>query len=139
MQEQPDPLEKPRLRGVSHAWAFVLSLFSGAALVALARDTDAALVALVYALSGVYSSEEAKDASEAELEAIEDPAERKRVFEERVARMYEFGKATSVATALEIDGVIDPAETRHWLCRGLATWQPPRRREGKKRPFVDTW
>ncbi|MDG1960010.1 MAG: carboxyl transferase domain-containing protein [Candidatus Binatia bacterium] len=74
-----------------------------------------------------------------ELEAIEDPAERKRVFEERVARMYEFGKATSVATALEIDGVIDPAETRHWLCRGLATWQPPRRREGKKRPFVDTW
>jgi acetyl/propionyl-CoA carboxylase alpha subunit/acetyl-CoA carboxylase carboxyltransferase component len=74
-----------------------------------------------------------------ELEAIDDPAERKRVFEERVAKMYEFGKATSVATALEIDSVIDPAETRHWLCRGLATWQPPRRREGKKRPFVDTW
>jgi hemolysin III len=51
VQEHPDPLEKPRLRGVSHAWAFVLSLFSGAALVALARDTDATLVALVYALS----------------------------------------------------------------------------------------
>ena len=74
-----------------------------------------------------------------ELEAIEDPAERKRVFEERVARMYEYGKATSVATALEIDGVIDPAETRQWLCRGLATWTPARRTSGKKRPFVDTW
>ena len=74
-----------------------------------------------------------------ELEAIEDPAERKRVFEERVARMYEYGKASSVATALEIDGVIDPAETRRWLGRGLATWTPQRRLSGKKRPFVDTW
>ena len=74
-----------------------------------------------------------------ELEAIEDPDERKRVFEERVAKMYEFGKATSVATALEIDGVVDPAETRHWLCRGLASWQPAPRQSGKKRPFVDTW
>jgi acetyl-CoA carboxylase carboxyltransferase component len=74
-----------------------------------------------------------------ELEASEDPAERKRVFEERVARMYEYGKASSVATALEIDGVIDPAETRRWLGRGLATWTPQRRLSGKKRPFVDTW
>ena len=74
-----------------------------------------------------------------ELEAIEDSAERKRVFEERVARMYEYGKASSVATALEIDGVIDPAETRRWVGRGLATWTPQRRLSGKKRPFVDTW
>ena len=74
-----------------------------------------------------------------ELEAIEDPAERKRVFEERVARMYEYGKASNVATAIEIDGVIDPAETRRWLGRGLATWTPQRRLSGKKRPFVDTW
>ncbi|MFP6663320.1 MAG: carboxyl transferase domain-containing protein [Deltaproteobacteria bacterium] len=74
-----------------------------------------------------------------ELEAIEDPAERKRAFEERVAKMYEYGKATSVATALEIDGVIDPAETRHWVRRGLASVPAPAPRQGRKRPFVDTW
>jgi acetyl-CoA carboxylase carboxyltransferase component len=53
--------------------------------------------------------------------------------------MYEYGKATSVATALEIDGVIDPSETRHWVRRGLASVPGPAPRVGRKRPFVDTW
>ena len=51
MSEPTEPSEKPRWRGVSHIWAFFLSLFSGAALVALARDTDARVVALIYGLS----------------------------------------------------------------------------------------
>jgi hemolysin III len=51
VNEETDPIDKPKLRGVSHSWAFFLSLVSGAALVALARDGDAARVALVYALS----------------------------------------------------------------------------------------
>lgn len=72
-----------------------------------------------------------------ELEAIEDPAERKRAFEERVARAYEVGKAVNIASALEIDAVIDPAETRHWVSRGLAS--APRQQGGGRRPFVDTW
>ena len=72
-----------------------------------------------------------------ELEAIEDPAERKRAFEERVARAYEVGKAVNIAAALEIDAVIDPAETRHWIRRGLASAAPAR--GGGRRPFVDTW
>lgn len=74
-----------------------------------------------------------------ELEAIEDPVERKHAFEERVAKMYEYGKATSVATALEIDGVIDPAETRRWVRRGLASVPAPVPQTGRKRPFVDSW
>ncbi len=47
-----------------------------------------------------------------ELEAIEEPAEREVLFKKLVARMYEAGKATEAAAHLEIDAVIDPAETR---------------------------
>ena len=35
--------------------------------------------------------------------------------------------------------VIDPAETRAWLLRGLNATPPTAPRQGKKRPFVDTW
>ncbi len=74
-----------------------------------------------------------------ELAAIEDPDERIAAFEERVARMYEVGKAVSMAAHFEIDGVIDPAETRDWILAGLRAAPPPPPRTGKKRPLVDTW
>ena len=47
-----------------------------------------------------------------ELQAIADPGDRQRRYEELVAEQYEKGKALSTATAFEIDDVIDPAETR---------------------------
>jgi hemolysin III len=47
----PDPMLKPRLRGVSHQWAFLASLFSGAALIAIAPTGEARLAASVYAAS----------------------------------------------------------------------------------------
>lgn len=72
-----------------------------------------------------------------ELEAIADPAERQALFEQRVAVRYEKGKASFVASFFEIDAVIDPAETRDWLRRGLdatagslGCWQGG---------FIDTW
>jgi acetyl-CoA carboxylase carboxyltransferase component len=70
-----------------------------------------------------------------ELAAIEDPAEREQLFEAAVAHQYEKGKALSMASYLEIDAVIDPAETRAWILRGLKSvpTRPPRRR------FIDTW
>ena len=34
---------------------------------------------------------------------------------------------------------IDPQETRSWLLRGLCATPAPKARDGKKRPFVDTW
>ena len=43
-----------------------------------------------------------------ELEAVEDPGERKALFDEMVARMYEHGKALNTASHFEIDDVIDP-------------------------------
>ncbi len=74
-----------------------------------------------------------------ELEAIQDPVERKRVFDEMVARMYEHGKALNMATHFEIDDVIDPAETRRIVITALDAMPPPPPRTGKKRPNIDTW
>ena len=50
-----------------------------------------------------------------ELAAVEDPDEREALFQQLVERMYEIGKALSVASLFEIDDVIDPADTRRWL------------------------
>src|SRR5581483_8633224 len=74
-----------------------------------------------------------------ELAAIEDPAERKALFEKMVSRMYEHGKAVSVASHFEIDDVIDPAESRKWIVAALESAPSPTPRVGKKRPCIDTW
>ena len=74
-----------------------------------------------------------------ELEAIEDPQQRKAAYEKMVAAAYEKGKATNMASFLEIDAVIDPAESRRWIIGALDATPAPLPREGKKRPFVDTW
>jgi acetyl-CoA carboxylase carboxyltransferase component len=55
-----------------------------------------------------------------ELEAVPAGPERERLFEQLVGRQYEAGQALNMAATLEIDAVIDPAETRAWLARGLA-------------------
>ena len=73
-----------------------------------------------------------------ELDAISDPVERDATFQVMVDRMYEHGKAVSVATHFEIDDVIDPADTRRWLSTMVGPWRPDQRRT-RKRPNVDTW
>ena len=42
---------KPRLRGVSHEWAFFVSLFFGAGLIVLAKTPKATLAVAIYAVS----------------------------------------------------------------------------------------
>jgi acetyl-CoA carboxylase carboxyltransferase component len=74
-----------------------------------------------------------------ELEAIADPDERERVYQEMVERMYEHGKALNMASYFEIDDVIDPAETRRWITTMLTAAPRPAARPAKKRPNVDTW
>jgi acetyl/propionyl-CoA carboxylase alpha subunit len=74
-----------------------------------------------------------------ELAAIEDPEERKEVFERMVAEMYERGKALNVATHFEFDDVIDPAATRSWLLSGLESTAEALRDAPPTRNFVDTW
>ena len=77
-----------------------------------------------------------------ELAAIEDPAERERFFQAKLASLYDRGGALSAATAFEIDEVIDPADSRRWITTVLlggsgSSGRPDR--STKKRPYVDTW
>jgi acetyl-CoA carboxylase carboxyltransferase component len=74
-----------------------------------------------------------------ELAAVEDPAERRALFDQMVERMYQHGKAVNMASHFEIDDVIDPADTRRWIATALAAAPTPPPRTGKKRPCVDTW
>ena len=70
-----------------------------------------------------------------ELEAAESEEARQALYEEMVAKLYERGKALSMASFLEIDEVIDPVETRGRVIsvlNAVGQW-------GKGRPFVDTW
>jgi len=74
-----------------------------------------------------------------ELEAIEDLEERDKTYQTLVERMYEVGKAVSMADHFEIDDVIDPMESRRWITRALKAASPTEPRKGKKRPMIDTW
>jgi acetyl-CoA carboxylase carboxyltransferase component len=75
-----------------------------------------------------------------ELEAIEDPQERERVYEQMVAAAYERGQGVNMAAYGEIDDVIDPADSRRWIAtlfdEHTGQWW---RRTEKKRPNVDAW
>jgi len=75
-----------------------------------------------------------------ELEAAAAGPEREALYQQLVAEQYTRGSAINMATTLEIDAVIDPAETRAWLVRGLDSAPP--RRAGQALPatrFVDPW
>jgi len=74
-----------------------------------------------------------------ELDAIADPEERERVYQQMVERMYQWGKAVNTASHFEIDDVIDPADSRRWITSMLDAAPDPASRAGKKRPNVDTW
>ena len=74
-----------------------------------------------------------------ELAAVEDPAERRKLFETMVAHAYELGKGVSMASYFEIDDVIDPADSRRWISTAMTSAPPPIARSGKKRPCIDTW
>ncbi len=74
-----------------------------------------------------------------ELAAQPDEAARRKLFDMLVTKVTENGKALNMASYLEIDAVIDPAESRAWLLRGLNATPAPSPRTGRRRPFVDTW
>ena len=67
-----------------------------------------------------------------EMEAIADPTERENWYKAKVAEMYDRGKALSIASVLEIDEVIDPADTRHWIMSGLRSVPKPEARNGEE-------
>jgi acetyl-CoA carboxylase carboxyltransferase component len=74
-----------------------------------------------------------------ELDAVEDPAARQALFDDMVERAYEHGRAVNVASAFEIDDVIDPVDTRRRIVEGLRSAPATVPRTGKKRNCIDTW
>jgi acetyl-CoA carboxylase carboxyltransferase component len=73
-----------------------------------------------------------------ELAAISDPVERENFFNTMVAEKYDKGKAINMAAHMEIDTVIDPADTRRWIVRGLCARSP----QPQKKPYlpmIDSW
>lgn len=73
------------------------------------------------------------------LAAVADAGAREAEFRRLADALYARGKAVNVASLIEIDDVIDPAETRRWIVRGLKSVGPPAPRRGEKRPNVDAW
>jgi len=72
-----------------------------------------------------------------ELQQAADPVARRtelvNEYTERYANPY------AAAERGYVDDVIDPADTRRWITSMLDAAPAPPRRDGKKRPFVDTW
>jgi acetyl-CoA carboxylase carboxyltransferase component len=73
-----------------------------------------------------------------ELDAVKDPREREALYEKLLAMAYERGKAINMASYLEIDAVIDPADTRRWVVESLKA-VPAEHTEKANHNFVDTW
>lgn len=71
-----------------------------------------------------------------ELEAQPEGPARQALYEQLLARHYEQGQALRMGETLEIDAVIDPAETRGWLARALAS-APPSGDDGVR--AIDAW
>ncbi len=71
-----------------------------------------------------------------ELEAVAEGPERQALYEQLVARQYDNGSAIHMASTLEIDAVIDPADTRRWLAQGL---RAGRQAETPPGFGIDTW
>ncbi|MDP2370822.1 carboxyl transferase domain-containing protein [Rhodoferax sp.] len=69
-----------------------------------------------------------------ELDAQAEGPQRQALFAQLLAKQVDNGSALNMAATLEIDAVIDPAETRAWLVRGLQS-APVARGGGA----IDTW
>ena len=74
-----------------------------------------------------------------ELDAAKNPEERELLEAKLIADAYLRGSALNMASHVEIDDVIDPAETRMRLISTLNLIPAPLLRSGKKRPMIDTW
>jgi acetyl-CoA carboxylase carboxyltransferase component len=70
-----------------------------------------------------------------ELEAVSEGSARDALYTKFVDEQYAKGKAINVASGLEVDAVIDPAQTRAWLSAGLASAQIGAKRGGG----IDPW
>jgi len=146
----PDIETKAQVRHVSRMFvvgaqlrvpvvAIVLRKAYGLGAMAMAAGGMHAPVATVAWPSGEFGAMGLEGAVELgyrkELAAAAEGAEREALRSRLVAEQYAKGKAVEMAATLEIDAVIDPAETRRWLCATLDAARPASRRDR----FIDPW
>ena len=74
-----------------------------------------------------------------ELAALEDPEERRQLYEKLVGQAYERGKALNEAAIFGVDDTIDPADSRRWVANLLKSVRTDPRPLGKKRSAIDSW
>jgi len=72
-----------------------------------------------------------------ELEAAPEGAAREDLFQRLVDEQYEKGSAINMAATLEIDAVIDPAQTRQWIVTALAGAATGTVSDSA--PLIDSW
>jgi acetyl-CoA carboxylase carboxyltransferase component len=70
-----------------------------------------------------------------ELEAVPEGTEREALFQTLLAQQYAAGSGLNMAATLEIDAVIDPADTRAWLLAGLEAGKVG----AAGGPAIDSW
>ncbi len=73
-----------------------------------------------------------------ELAAVTDEQEREKLYQQLVGELYKRGKAINIASYLEIDAVIDPADTRKWIMQGIKS-VPSESSKERCRSFIDPW
>ena len=74
-----------------------------------------------------------------ELEAINDPEERDRRFQEMVDELFDKARAVNAAAAFSVDEVLDSVDTRAWLTAGIRSLDPATLAKRERRSHVDTW
>jgi acetyl-CoA carboxylase carboxyltransferase component len=74
-----------------------------------------------------------------ELDAEPNEQRREELEQRLIAAAYEQGSALNMAMHIEIDDVIDPAETPSRIAATLQACAPRPPRVGKKRPMIDGW
>ena len=75
-----------------------------------------------------------------ELDSTKTADERQHLEAKLIADAYQRGSALNMASHVEIDDVIDPADTRHRILTTLNMCPPTLVfRGGKKRPMIDPW
>jgi acetyl-CoA carboxylase carboxyltransferase component len=75
-----------------------------------------------------------------ELAAVPEGPGRDALYQQLVDRQYANGAAINMAATLEIDAVIDPAQTRAWLSQGLASARATEAgASGSGGRFIDPW
>jgi acetyl-CoA carboxylase carboxyltransferase component len=74
----------------------------------------------------------------AELDAAPDEETRAQIHSRATVALKHANTGLEIAAKFEIDDIIDPAETRHYIGRTLEALPPPISRHGRKHP-IDSW